>query len=240
MHVHSDSETAHTDPTATSQGETAQTNYLNDRLFKHNFGAPERRAITIDFLNSVLQNDGYGTITELKYCNSELIPERDYQKLLIIDILCTTDRGEQIDIEVQVILHKDFDKRLMIYWSKLFIAEVKKSQSYDQCQRTIIVAILAENIMPHADYHSRIQAVDRRHDCVFSDVLDLHLLEVDKLILNKPVTQMSAAEKWLAVFSRKVNKQIKGGCHKVTFSPNSVSQYNPGASGRVIRQTILA
>ena len=186
-----------------------QTNYLNDRLFKHNFGTPERRAIAIDFLNSVLKEDGYGTITELDYRNSELIPERDYQKLLIIDILCTTDRGEQIDIEVQVILQDDFAKRIMAYWSKLYIAEVKKAQSYEQCRRTIIVSLLADNLMPHTDYHSRIQAVDRRHDQVFTDVFDLHILEIDKFIPDKPVTQMSAVEKWLAVFSRKVNQKVK-------------------------------
>ena len=209
MPVHPDSETAPTDNTATSPSETAQTNYLNDRLFKHNFGTPERRAIAIDFLNSVLKEDSYGTITELDYRNSELIPERDYQKLLIIDILCTTDRGEQIDIEVQVILQDDFAKRVMAYWAKLYIAEVKKAQSYEQCRRTIIVSLLADNLMPHTDYHSRIQAVDRRHDQVFTDVFDLHILEIDKFIPDKPVTEMSTVEKWLAVFSRKVNKQVK-------------------------------
>ena len=209
MTQHPANKTALSSAAAAKKKKVVKPNYLNDRLFKHNFGTNERRAIAIDFLNSVLKDDGYGTITELDYRNSELIPERDYQKLLIIDILCTTDRGEQIDIEVQVILQDDFAKRVMAYWAKLYTAEVKKAQSYEQCRRTIIVSLLADNLMPHTDYHSRIQAVDRRHDQVFTDVFDLHILEIDKFIPDKPVTEMSTVEKWLAVFSRKVNKQVK-------------------------------
>lgn len=77
-------------------------NPLNDVLFKFIFGKEERKQITIDFLNAVLNPSLEHTIQDLQFSNTEMSPEHDHDKLTRLDVACVLDSGEQVDVEVQV------------------------------------------------------------------------------------------------------------------------------------------
>lgn len=75
-------------------------NPLNDVLFKFIFGKEERKQITIDFLNAVLNPSLEHTIQDLQFSNTEMSPEHDHDKLTRLDVACVLDSGEQVDVEV--------------------------------------------------------------------------------------------------------------------------------------------
>ena len=68
-------------------------NPMNDVLFKFIFGKEERKNVTIDFLNAVLNHKGGRAIKDIQFQNSEIIPFYEDDKLTRLDIFCVTEDG---------------------------------------------------------------------------------------------------------------------------------------------------
>lgn len=79
---------------------------MNDVLFKFIFGRPERKLITIDFLNAIAAEDLGHPITDIVFTPTENVPDNYDEKLTRLDVACTLDTGEQVDIEVQIVNQK--------------------------------------------------------------------------------------------------------------------------------------
>lgn len=94
-----------------------------DIVFQAIFGEVGNEAITKKFLQSILQTK----ISEIEL-NVNPILRRQYQndKLGILDILAKINEIENCNIEVQVIEQKSIIERILYYWSKLYIRELKK------------------------------------------------------------------------------------------------------------------
>ena len=56
-------------------------NPMNDVLFKFIFGKEERKQITINFLNAVLEREGDKRIKDIQFQNVELVPAKEEEKL---------------------------------------------------------------------------------------------------------------------------------------------------------------
>ncbi len=54
---------------------------MNDVLFKFIFGKDERKKVTIDFLNAVLERNGNDAIKDIQFRNGEIIPFYEEDKL---------------------------------------------------------------------------------------------------------------------------------------------------------------
>lgn len=67
------------------------------------------------------------------------------EKLGIIDILAKTDKGEVINIEVQLCNEYNITKRTLFYWSKPYSSSIKKGQDYEVLQKVITINILNFN-----------------------------------------------------------------------------------------------
>ncbi|MCF0247364.1 MAG: PD-(D/E)XK nuclease family transposase, partial [Synergistes sp.] len=61
-------------------------NALNDLLFKYVFGRPERKNITIDFLNAVLDREGAEAIADINFEDRSQDPEYEDGKQSMLDI----------------------------------------------------------------------------------------------------------------------------------------------------------
>ena len=77
-------------------------NPTNDVFFKFIFGRPERKQITIAFLNDLLEEELGHEIKDLTFTNSEYVPDKESDKLACLDIVCALDSGEMVDVEMQV------------------------------------------------------------------------------------------------------------------------------------------
>ena len=96
-------------------------NPTNDVLFKFIFGRPERKQITIAFLNDLLCEELGHKIKDLTFENTEQTPNSDDGKLTRLDIACLLDSGEKVDIEMQVAYEKSFTNRTLYYWSQMYL-----------------------------------------------------------------------------------------------------------------------
>ena len=74
-------------------------NPMNDVLFKFIFGKEERKHITIDFINSMLDRDKEHEVVDITFKNVEIVPLAAEIKLTRLDVFCVLSTGERVDID---------------------------------------------------------------------------------------------------------------------------------------------
>lgn len=182
-------------------------NPMNDVLFKFIFGKDERKQVTIDFLNAVLNRIGKNAIKDIHFRNSEIIPLNEEDKLTRLDIFCVTESGEQIDVEVQIVDKKNMERRSLFYWSQMYLMTLAKGGKYQNLKPCITINLLRYNIFPESEpFHSMYSIYNMNTGRRLNRDMELHFLEVPKF-QKKPVAEMSRMERWLAYFSNSLDEK---------------------------------
>jgi len=75
----------------------------NDFVFKLIFGDEKNKDILIHFLNSILKTP-QSELEDIELINTELLREFAEDRKGILDVRARTKSGEQIDIEIQVLI----------------------------------------------------------------------------------------------------------------------------------------
>lgn len=183
---------------------------MNDVLFKYIFGSDERKHITIDFLNAVLNREGDSAIKEIEFRNVEFMSQRSLEKSTRLDIFAVVDDKERLEIEVQCVNHHDMEKRSLFYWAQMFLHSVSlmRAQSYRDLMPAIAINLLDFNFLPFEKPHSMYSLYDAENMHRLTDVIELHFLEVPKFP-KKSIQEMSRIEKWMAFLSKKLTLNQK-------------------------------
>ena len=183
-------------------------NPLNDVLFKFIFGKEERKGITIDFLNAVLEESLEHPIRDIHFTQTEQVPQDDGGKLTRFDVACELDSGEMIDVEVQVINYQNMQRRTLYYWSQMYLAGILSGEDYAELRPAITVNILAFRLLPQAEPHAMYSIYNAKTGDRLNRDMELHFLEIPKFT-HKPVREMTKMERWLAYFANKLSEQEK-------------------------------
>jgi len=117
---------------------------MNDILFKFIFGAEERKNITIDFLNAVMNKN----IREIEFHNVELNPQHETEKLSRIDIFAILDNKERVNIEVQCVNQYNMAKRTLFYWAHMFLHNnaLKSGEKYQELKPASYIFWKCQNL----------------------------------------------------------------------------------------------
>jgi len=91
-------------------------NPFTDVGFKIIFGQEFSKPQLLDFLNTLLENER--NITDLTFLDKEQTAIYDGDRSPIYDILCETDGGEKIIVEMQNREHPNFKERMLYYASE--------------------------------------------------------------------------------------------------------------------------
>ena len=101
--------------------------------FKHLMGKePQMRS----FLNSLLSED-YGEIKSLTFENVEVLSERADGRGVIFDLLCTTDSGDKIIVEMQNYSHLFFKTRSNYYLYTLMAQTLTRGDQWTKMKEDI-------------------------------------------------------------------------------------------------------
>ena len=107
-----------------------------DYVFKRIFGYAGNEDITKALLEAVLN----AQISEITLeCNPILEKDLYDDKVGILDIRAKLDGNTDCDIEMQIVDYKNIEKRLLYYWSKLYIQGLKSGMDYEKLNKAIIV-----------------------------------------------------------------------------------------------------
>jgi predicted transposase/invertase (TIGR01784 family) len=188
-----------------------QVNPMNDVLFKFIFGKIERKNITIDFLNAVLEPSLGHKIKDIHFIPTEQIPQNEEDKLSRLDVACELDTGEYVDVEVQVVNYQNMKRRTLYYWSQVYLMRLPSGANYNDLRPTITINILAFELLPQDEPHAMYSIYNpKTHDRLNND-MELHFLELPKFVkgVQKPIREMTKMERWMAYFANRMNQSEK-------------------------------
>ena len=176
-------------------------NPLNDALFKFVFGKEERKAITIDLLNTFFEEELEHPIVDLTFTQTEMSPDQHKGKESRFDVACTLSTGEKVDIEVQVVDQRNMPRRTLYYWADLYTSGFPRGGRYSDLMPTLTLNILAFELFDHEDPHSVWSVCNLKTHERFNKDMSLHFVEIPKFAnLKKPRSELTKMERWMCYF----------------------------------------
>ncbi|MCL2109964.1 MAG: Rpn family recombination-promoting nuclease/putative transposase [Oscillospiraceae bacterium] len=162
----------------------------SDIVFRLFFADERDTGELVRFLKSFLHlsDDDYD---ELEIADPHLLREFDGDKLAIIDVKLRTKSKKTIHIEIQLRISPELKERIIFYSSKLITEQIGSGDEYDTIKKVISIVILENTLIPDsAKYHHRFVMYDQEAGVEFSDLLEIHTLELDKLPTNADGTEL--------------------------------------------------
>ncbi|QSB50355.1 Rpn family recombination-promoting nuclease/putative transposase [Parageobacillus toebii] len=178
-----------------------------DFMFKQLFGHPSRKRITIAFLNAILHRSGRNRVVDVQYENTELAKETEDGKTSRLDVLVFTDRGERINVEIQVVQQHDLPERVLYYWARLFSASLSSGQAYSELPPTIMVTILNYPLFPHETdrFHTVFHLREDEEHFLWSAHIEFHAIDLSQFMVQwkkyRREMKKSAEVPWLMMLS---------------------------------------
>ncbi|MBQ7168420.1 MAG: Rpn family recombination-promoting nuclease/putative transposase [Synergistaceae bacterium] len=123
-------------------------NRLSDSYVKYVLGSPERKHITIAFINAVLKHAAYeeGTepviIEDIEFIDREKHGESDKSKGARFDVLARSADGRIFHIEIQVARDEHFMQRSFYYVSQSFSTQIQKGENYGVLKPVVYIGIM--------------------------------------------------------------------------------------------------
>ena len=150
-----------------------------DFVFKKIFGNEKHPNILISFLNAVIKPTDLIKSVQIK--NTDIEKEHIEDKYSRLDIKAVTNKGEHINIEIQVKNEYNMIKRSLYYWSKMYEGQLTKGQDYDTLSRTICINILDFKYLKNDNFHNCYRLKEKNTNEELTDVMELHFIEIPKL-----------------------------------------------------------
>lgn len=161
----------------------------NDYFFQVLF-SKKNKDITKYFVQALL-----GKKIEKMEINTIKGLEREYfeGKLGILDLQVTIEEKELLDVEIQVTDYKNFVKRMLYYWGRLYSSSIEQGGKYTDLKRTILISIInfdIENVKEIAKMQTNWVIREKEEKTVIlTDLLKLVIIDLRKVkkeYLEKP------------------------------------------------------
>ena len=175
-------------------------NRLNDVYFKFLLGTENRKSITLNFINSILNRTDENCFVSLEFINTNLTAEMEDEKIPIVDILARTGTSEFINIEVQVAKQTYFRKRTLYYWSRLYGRQLNAGKHYRKLKQTIMINLLNFDCLENDDCHNCYHVRNDKTNDMLLDDLEIHFIELHKFKFSD-IRKLRQSENWIAYFS---------------------------------------
>ncbi|MBF0608149.1 MAG: Rpn family recombination-promoting nuclease/putative transposase [Magnetococcales bacterium] len=168
----------------------------SDIAFKKIFGNENKKEILISFLNAVLDLRGDREIGDIEILNPYQMPKMEGLKETILDIKAVDKSGVTFIVEIQVQKQKGFEKRVLYYTSKAYIAQLGKGDDYHVLNQVIYIGIVDFKIFNGDNYLTR-------HMILNTDTLNQELKDFEFNFIELPKFTKtedevdSIVEKWV-------------------------------------------
>ena len=118
----------------------------------------------------------------------------------IIDVKMYTKTRKIVHIEIQLkVTPEQLQKRIILYDAKLITEQLSSGDDYDLIKKVISIIITDENLIPISPrYHHRFTFYDPEARVEFSDILEIHSVELRKLPENSDGTELYDWAKFIA------------------------------------------
>ncbi len=176
---------------------------LNPRVdfaFKKLFGSEENKDILIAFINAIVsEEDRVMNVALLNPYNNK---EHASDKLSILDIKATDEKGRQYNIEMQITDQVYYNQRALYYWSKLYASQLQVGDDFDDLKKTISINVLNFDYFDQEPrYHNVFKVLNIvSHKSYFED-FELHFIELNKFNEGKNAIK-TTLERWITFLKK--------------------------------------
>ena len=176
-------------------------NRLNDVFFKALLGSEERKTLTLNFINAILNREGSNAFTSITFSDKEIVPPRIDGKLSFLDVLVKMDDGTRVHVEVQVLMDEYMVNRSLYYWGRIYSRELDKGDLYADLRPVITINLLDFNQFLQYDTYVNTHHImnDDTHD-ILTNHLEMHFIKLKKIHISD-IKKLKRSERWIAYFS---------------------------------------
>ena len=189
----------------------------DDYIFKLLFGDEGGVERLTSLLQSVLLKLSHDEYSEITIVDPHLLREYKGDKLGILDVKVKTKTGKLVNVEIQVEPSPVFRERVVFYAAKMITGQMKSGNDHSEIKKVISIIITAHNFISDSEkYHNRYTLYDLETGSEFSDILEIHSIELPKAPTADDGTQLwwwtrflSAKDKEEFVMLAERNPQVK-------------------------------
>lgn len=151
-----------------------------DVVFKAIFGKEENKHLTISLLSSLLTIK-VQELEDIVIMNNELHQSNVDDKGSRLDLRLELKDKTEIDVEIQSYNHAAFSERVLYYWSKLYINDLRKGEGFKKLNKCIMINFLDFKIYDEPSLHSVFKIYESSRHSLFSEHLEIHMIELPKI-----------------------------------------------------------
>ena len=157
-----------------------------DYAFKRIFGSEANTPILVDLLNAVLNPPAQRRIVAVTLQNPFNDKDQPEEKLSVLDIKARDQDGRHYNIEMQMCATSTYPERVLYYWARIYGRQLEDGDNYDELQETISISFVNGVLFADVpDFHLDFQLRSaRRPGLIFSDRLEIHVVELPKFRKN--------------------------------------------------------
>lgn len=213
----------------------------SDTIFKAIFGDQRNVNILARFLRAVFEQSPIKIeFSKLEIANTSLIADNKDERNSAVDVLAITDKGEKIDIEIQINDHNDIQKRTVFYASRMTTSQVTKQvkleERYRNIKAVIVIAILDFTIRHDDDkyFHGNILK-DMIDNKIYTDVEQIYTLELPKIPANDDNKELWT---WLKFLKSNTVDEMKKIKNKIPEVDEAMSIYENFISNEELKSIL--
>jgi predicted transposase/invertase (TIGR01784 family) len=184
---------------------------LNDYLFLKLMGEERDEEQCLAFLNAVLGSKGHKPVKLVKILeNRTFTAEVIGEKSSILDVRVETDRGEKINVEVQLKNLYNMEKRTLLYWGREFTKGISSAGKYKDLPKVITINIINFDRIKLDEFHTCFHIWEDDHrEYLLTDVLEIHFINMvrwrrlkNRDIVNKPL------DRWVTYLDKNTKEEV--------------------------------
>ena len=167
-----------------------------DYAFKKVFGSEQSKEILISFLNSVIEFENNYKIKDLMILDPYNIPILKGMKDTFVDVKAELENDSKVIIEMQVLNHDGFEKRILYNTAKNYSQQLEKGDNYHLLNPVIALTIVNFDMFEFDKYKSSFKLLEKENFTTYKDDIELIFIELPKF--KKSLEECTNIEdKWL-------------------------------------------
>ena len=168
-----------------------------DFAFKKVFGSEDSKDILINFLNSMITFENDAQIKSLEIVDPYNIPMLKGMKDTYVDVKAQLDNGHHVIIEMQVLNHEGFEKRILYNAAKKYSAQLKKGDDFHLLNPVIALTITDFELFPdQKELISHYKLLEKKQLIEYNDDIELIFIELPKF-KKQEQELVTIQDKWI-------------------------------------------
>jgi len=168
-----------------------------DFAFKKVFGSEESKGRLISFLNAVIRFAENAKIQDLTIVDPYNIPQLKGMKDSFVDVKAVLDNGSKVIIEMQVLAHAGFEKRILYNAAKNYSLQLLEGEQYNLLNPIIALTIVDFIMFEDSNQViSNFKLIEKEQFINYSDDLEMIFIELPKFTKKQEELQ-DIKDQWI-------------------------------------------